>query len=61
MSARIGDLKTAGSGIVSFSLSPSAEAMETVGLVAILKTFLNAGKSLFNFTVYTCGLGLDRR
>ena len=35
MSGRIGALNTAGRGIVSGNLSPSAEAIDTVGRVAI--------------------------
>ena len=35
MSGRIGALNTAGNGIVSSSLLPSAEATETVGLLIL--------------------------
>ena len=36
MSGRIGAVNTEGRGIVSFNRSPSAEATDTVGLVAIV-------------------------
>lgn len=59
MSGRIGDLKTAGRGWVEPLGLPSAEAMVTVGLVAIVEKIRGFGcccrRRKGSFVVELCG------